>query len=473
MSNLEGAHFDCVIIGAGMSGLAAGIRLALADKNVIIFERHNAPGGLNSFYSFEGRKYDVGLHALTNFVPEGRKGTPLSKLFRQLRIPREAFDMHEQKGSRIAFPDISLKFTNDFEVLRSEIADHFPTQIDAFNTFVDHLKAFNEVALDNENKSAKVVISQYICDPLLQDMLLLPLLYYGSAQENDMDWSQFVIMFKSIYLEGFSRPFDGVRKIIKTLLDKYRSLGGKRKMKCGVQSMQVKAGQVTALKLDTGETITADKVFSSIGWVETQRLCSDAQQNTAASNIGRLSFVETISVFDRQPKDFGWNDTIIFFNDHTSIDYAQPNALVDPRSGVICLPNNYDYPEGQALEEGILRITALANYDKWTALDQETYTAQKEEWFNMLQEKAFSFLPATNQAAFQESIVATDMFTPRTVTKYTGHLGGAIYGAPKKSRDGRTHLNNLFLCGTDQGFLGIIGAMLSGISMANAYGVSH
>jgi hypothetical protein len=26
---------------------------------------------------------------------------------------------------------------------------------------------------------------------------------------------------------------------------------------------------------------------------------------------------------------------------------------------------------------------------------------------------------------------------------------------------------NVYLCGTDQGFLGIIGAMLSGISMAN------
>jgi hypothetical protein len=36
-------------------------------------------------------------------------------------------------------------------------------------------------------------------------------------------------------------------------------------------------------------------------------------------------------------------------------------------------------------------------------------------------------------------------------------------------RDGRTHLSNLFLCGTDQGFLGITGAMLSGITMANVH----
>ena len=61
------------------------------------------------------------------------------------------------------------------------------------------------------------------------------------------------------------------------------------------------------------------------------------------------------------------------------------------------------------------------------------------------------------------------MFTPRTVHKYTGHINGAIYGAPQKIKDGKTHLDNLFIAGTDQGFLGIIGAMLSGISMTNLH----
>ena len=85
-SNLDGQHFEVVIIGAGMAGLASGIRLGLAGKKSIILERHNASGGLNSFYSINGIKYDVGLHALTNYVPKGTKGTPLTKLLRQLRV---------------------------------------------------------------------------------------------------------------------------------------------------------------------------------------------------------------------------------------------------------------------------------------------------------------------------------------------------------------------------------------------------
>jgi hypothetical protein len=46
-----------------------------------------------------------------------------------------------------------------------------------------------------------------------------------------------------------------------------------------------------------------------------------------------------------------------------------------------------------------------------------------------------------------------------------------VYGSPLKNKSGRTHLDNLFLCGTDQGFLGIVGAMLSGITIANLYGL--
>ena len=72
--------YDTIIIGAGMSGLAAGIRLAYYDQRVCILERHYTIGGLNSFYRLRGRDYDVGLHALTNVTPKGTKTGPLARL---------------------------------------------------------------------------------------------------------------------------------------------------------------------------------------------------------------------------------------------------------------------------------------------------------------------------------------------------------------------------------------------------------
>jgi phytoene dehydrogenase-like protein len=467
------SHYDVAIIGAGMSGLAAGIRLAHFGRRVCIFERHNTVGGLNSFYSIGGRKFDVGLHAMTNYVRPGVKGTPLGKLLRQLRIERDEFALCEQKQSRVAFGphgETSLRFTNDFAMLESEVAARFPAQIDGFRRLTAVVRTHDDVSLDAAPVSARQVVRHYVTDPLLEDMLFCPVMYYGSATERDMDFGQFVIMFKALFLEGFARPFDGVRVILRVLLEKYRAAGGERRMKCGVRQITAHAGRATALVLDNGEEITADHVISSIGAPETARLIQPRPSVTPdAAAPGRLSFVETITILDRQPAELGWGrDTIIFFNDSDRFDYACPADQVDPRSGVICLPNNFDYGPELQLAEGIFRCTCLANYERWAHLPEEAYRADKQRWYQALQQSAQRFLPRLPAPdALARATLTTDMFTPRTITQFTGHLGGAIYGAAQKNRQGRTALANLYLCGTDQGFLGIVGAMLSGISMAN------
>jgi phytoene dehydrogenase-like protein len=467
-NSLQGQHFETVIIGAGMAGMAAGIRLALAGKNCIILERHNASGGLNSFYSQDGRKFDVGLHAMTNYVPKGTKGTPLAKLLRQLRIPYDALDLCPQFGSKVAFTGCELRFSNDFALLESEVARSFPEQIDGFRALAEEVRTLDAFNLGAVPTSAREAVRRHITDPLLEDMLFCPVMYYGSAQEHDMDYGQFTIMFRSLFFEGFARPYEGVRTIIRLLQNKYRELGGVRKMKCGIQKIDTESHRATAITLDDGSVITAGKIISTAGAVETARLCSDQTEEAEADNIGQLSFTETITVLDQQPADFGWDDTIIFFNTRERFYYGHcENDLVDPTSGVICFPNNYDYGD-RKLDEGFLRITAMANHDKWCALEEDDYLAQKEHWYGELQKVALGILPPP-KLDLERHRIASDMFTPRTVRKFTGHLNGAIYGAPNKIKDGRTHLENLYLAGTDQGFLGIVGAMLSGISMANLH----
>ena len=105
--------YDTIIIGAGMWGLAAGIRLAYYDQRVCILERHYTIGGLNSFYRLRGRDYDVGLHAITNVTPKGTKTGPLARLLRQLRMRWDDFAIAPQIGSEIAFPGMRLRFDND------------------------------------------------------------------------------------------------------------------------------------------------------------------------------------------------------------------------------------------------------------------------------------------------------------------------------------------------------------------------
>ncbi len=461
---------DVAIIGAGMSGLAAALRLGMFGKRVILLERHNAPGGLNSFYAKAGRKYDVGLHAMTNWVPEGAKGTPLAKLLRQLRIRREELDLAPQLGSRIALGGRQLRMTNDFAVLESEVAREFPARIDAFRAVDAELRAMDENALDAPPGMTRAWLAERLREPVLEEMLLLPACYYGSAHEGDIELRQFAILWRALYREGFGRPLEGVRVILRALVDRLREHGVERRMRCGVRRIRAEAGRAAELELDDGTTVRAAQVLSCAGLPETLRLCDDQPADAAAGSLGRLGYAETIATYRADAfAGFGWRDTIVFFCEGERLDYRSPDGLVDPRSGVICIPNNYDYGPGRGLDEGWLRVTSLANHAAWKALSPGDYASAKADWFGRLNRVARAHLPAVPDAAHDAALVATDMFTPTTVARYTGRIDGAIYGATEKRRDGRTHLSNLFLIGADQGFLGITGAILSGISMANLH----
>ena len=458
-------HYDVVIIGAGMSGLAAGIRLAHFERSVCIVERHYAFGGLNSYYKLGGREFDVGLHAVTNYTPPGHRNAPLSKLLRQLRLTREDFDLCPQRVSEIRFLEDRLRFSNDIELLTSEVARAFPDKIDAFRRLLEVIREFDDLDLSQPHRPTRPILQDYFGESILTEMLLCPVMYYGSAEPHDMDFTQFVTMFKSLFFEGFARPRDGVRQIIKALVRRYRSCGGKVMMNRGVDRIEVEKDRATALHLSDGTTLTANLVLSSAGYPETMRLCGEEAFSRAKGEIGRISFVESIAVLNELPHNLGHDAAIVFFCDTERFHYEPSEGLIDPRSGVVCCPSNY---EGHGdMEEGVIRLTWLANYQRWRGLSEPEYRREKERLLGPFLDRAERFVPGV-----RDLVEFTDMFTPRTIERFTGHLNGAVYGCPKKRRDGRTHLRNLFLCGTDQGFLGIIGAMLSGITIANLHVLS-
>jgi phytoene dehydrogenase-like protein len=459
--------YDTIIIGAGMSGLAAGIRLAHFDQRVCILEKHYTIGGLNSFYRMGGRDYDVGLHAMTNFARKGDKKGPLAKLIRQLRFGWEDFKLAEQNGSSIRFPGVELDFNNDIAMLESEIKARFPDQIDGFRSLCGSLLDYSDMDGDAPEfmRSAREVMAEHLSDPLLIEMLLCPLMWYGNARENDMDFGQFCIMFRACYLEGFGRPYKGVRVILKNLVRKFRGLGGELKLRSGVSSIHVEDGKAVGVVLDDGTELQAKRILSSAGTVETMRMCDDITEPDVAK-AGKLSFIESISVLDCKPKELGFDRTIVFYNDSPNFHWERPNdSLCDARTGVICSPNNYIYDaeEGE-LPDGVVRITTLANHDLWSELPEEKYRAEKVTQYDEAVASAVRFMPD-----FRARVIDTDVFTPKTIRRFTWHDNGAVYGAPDKQLDGTTHLPNVFLCGTDQGFVGIVGAIVSGISMANRH----
>jgi phytoene dehydrogenase-like protein len=457
--------YDALIIGAGMSGLAAGVRLAQFGLRVCILERHTTIGGLNSFYRLDGRGYDVGLHAITNFQPKGSKYGPLPRLLRQLRFSWDDFQWAPQLKSAVVFPGTRLDFSNDFGLLESEVTRAFPAETDSFRRLVAALLPYDGLDESCGRESARDVFAQFISEPLLVEMLLCPLLYYGGAAEHDMDFAQASVMFRSIFLEGFARPAPGVRLILKLLVRRFKELGGELRLRAGVRRFVTAGSEVHHVELDDGVELQANSLLSSAGWCETMRLCEEQPAPFEQTSPGLLSFVESIAVLDCPPKELGHRYSILFFNDDDRFHWEKPQReLTDVRSGVVCSPNNFEYVDDNGPGEGMIRMTALANFDRWTALAADEYEREKVIAREAIYASAVRFVPD-----FRPHVVATDTFTPRTIRHFTGHDNGAVYGAPQKRRDGTTHLRNLFVCGSDQGWVGIVGAMMSGVVMANRH----
>lgn len=448
-----------------MSGLAAGIRLAHFGHNTLILERHYRTGGLNSWYRMAGRFLDTGLHAITNYSPHGPRNAPMARLFRQLRLRPEDFALAPQRMGRIVFPGAELEFDNDFERLSESVARVFPREADNFQRLVRTIREYDDLDLEKKPESGREAVRSIIGDPLLADMIMMPVMFYGSSQEDDMELGQFAVVFKGVFLEGLARPEGGIRRILDALAARYEAAGGRMRLRTGVEKITVENGRVAGVVTDDGERIECGAVLSSAGLMETAAVCPEARPDVPGLAPGRISLMESINALDAPAAALGAEESVVFYSNTPTLRYRRPDGPADVDSGVICYPENFDY--GEPLKEGMVRISNLADYGFWMGAEEMEYREAKKEWHSRSLAAATSAGPD-----IRGRITFSDVFTPRTIHRYTGHINGALYGAPMKMKNGRTPVENLYITGTDQGFLGIVGAMLSGVTVANIHMMS-
>lgn len=450
-----------LIIGSGLSGLAAAIRFSRYFPHVLVLDKHTRVGGLNSYYYRNKTLFETGLHAITNYAPPSKKKAPLNRLLRQLKLSRNDFKTLEQIKSEIRFiGKESLEFTNDFEYLCTEIEQKFPHCRDRFQACTKLIDAYDPFT-PRKFISARRFLEEHLQDKLLINMLLCPLFYYGSSLEEDMDLDQFVIMFRSIFQEGMFRPVGSMKDFLDTLLHQYRSFGGELRLGHEVKKIIHKNKIVSGVELKSGEKIECDHLLSTIGYQETLALLNTPETNCKENRIGFLEsiFQLPISVQNDYPVD----KTIIFYNQNDHFSYKRPDNLLHLDSGVICFPSNFQGKEQNKNFE--IRATHLSNYAPWKHLDQKnSYQTQKKLTTAEIRINLEKIV-----GKFNQNIVYEDTFTPLTIERFTAKKEGAIYGNPRKFKDGTLGYQNLFLAGTDQGLLGIVGSMLSGVTMVNQH----
>lgn len=454
--------YDVIIIGAGLSGLAAGIRLSQYGKRVWIIDRQRYAGGMNSYYRRGDKSYDVGLHAMTNLASPADHAAPLNTLLRQLKIRRDDLELCPQQRSCVKFPQATLWFDNDFETLRGSVRENFPQSIDGFDRLCQAIRDDDAFNPSLGYLSARKVLESFLPEKTLCDMLLCPAMFYGSSWRDDMDFHQFCVVFRSIFFEGLCRPVEGMERFVGVFTRRLQENGAELSLGRNVREIRLKDGLVSTVVLDGGEEIAAKHVLSCAGRPETMSLLSSPLANPPAR--GELAYTETLFELDRRAVALGMAESIMFINDRPEFRYCPPaEGSTDTASYVLCMPGNFT---GVHEEDGssIVRMSHLASYQYWKSLDAKAYRAEKE----CVMDRQQAILE-TAYPQFNKHVIRREMFSPLTLERYTGRVGGSIYGSPEKRKDGRTSIPNLFLCGSDQGYLGIVGSLLSGVVISNRY----
>ncbi|OIQ85115.1 hypothetical protein GALL_330590 [mine drainage metagenome] len=447
--------WDVVIVGAGLSGLAAGIRCAQFFKRVVIVEAHSKLGGLNSYYHKVDRShlFSNGLHTVTNFRPTSRRwGRDL--VMRNLGLDWESLEIRPPRyPSRISLPGVSLVFDNDPRVLEESIAARFPSEVDGYRRLFAAVER-ESVAAQASHADCFEYLRTFIGSPELVAALALPVLCYGAYQEGAIDSRLFAILFRSLLIEGCGSPID-IKSLLDRLQARFKALGGELITRSPVASFSVESGRVRAAVLADGRVLEGARFLSSAGLCETGRLCG-----TQWGRPGTISVFQWIGAYDRPLEQLGIRDTLHFAASCVDYTWRIPGDRVFSDLITYSANDNYAYPQpGHAH----FKISCFSHYSEWSLADRAAYEAQKRRYADELLKVTYGYYPALAEA----KPLVEDLFSPLTVERYTRHPGGTIYGGAVKTWDGRTAIPNLFIIGNDQGGVGIMGAMTSGVLVSN------
>jgi len=317
--------YDTIIIGAGMSGLAAGIRLAYYDQRVCILERHYTIGGLNSFYRLPRTRLRRRPARPYQCHAEGTKTGPLARL---LRPAQDALGrLRDRAAARLRdrLPRRAAAVRQQFAHASRRSCLRIPREADNFDRLTKEIVAYDDLSesharnlgprsceLDHPRTASRR-------DAVLPvDVLrLCPRARHGLGPVLDH-------VPQHLFSEGLGRPAAGVRMILKHLVRKFRALGCELKLRGSVKRLAVENGRVTRVA-SSGKRrrIEARKVVSSAGWCETMRMCDDGQPVEASRAPGQLTFCENHCHARRAAQRHRPRPHDYVFNDHDKFAMAK------------------------------------------------------------------------------------------------------------------------------------------------------
>lgn len=269
-----------VVIGAGLGGLAAAMRLGAKGYRVSVLDRLDSPGGRGSAIWQGGHRFDLGPTIVT--VPQ---------VFRELwqacgrDFDRDVDLKAMEPFYEIRWPDGSV-FTasQDTEAMRAEVARLSPGDVAGYDAFLrdsearyqfgfedlgrrpmhklaDLIKVLPRFAWLRADRSVARHAALRFRDPRLQMAFSFHPLFIGGDPFHVTSMYTLVSHLEKEF--GVHYAIGGVAAIAKAMAGVVADQGGTLRYDAEVDEILIRDGRTRGVRLTTGEILTADIVVSN------------------------------------------------------------------------------------------------------------------------------------------------------------------------------------------------------------------
>jgi phytoene desaturase len=280
MRTVTGPTDRVVIVGAGLAGLSAAMRLAGTGRQVTVLEREAVPGGRAGRISDEGYELDTGPTVLTMpeliadaFADLGEEMSdwlelePVSPLYRAFYPDGSRLDVHADTGAMAAEieavigPDEAAGYRRyvDFvsELYRVEMADFIDRNIDSpFDLLRPNLARI--LAIGGFRRLAPKV-EQYLKDPRTQRVFSFQAMYAGLSPQQALALYAVIAYMDSV--NGVFAPKGGMHAVPTAMAAAAEKHGVQFHYGRTVTSVEHDGRRARAVRTADGERIPADVVI--------------------------------------------------------------------------------------------------------------------------------------------------------------------------------------------------------------------
>lgn len=506
---------DAVVIGSGAGGLGAAATLAGHGLSVLVLEQDHKIGGCLASFARGGYEFEVGLHYVSDWGPEGA----YPRLLRAMgadELPARPLD--PDGFDTLVFPDLSLRVPADLGLYRDRLVALFPSEergIDRFVAAMREARSLLSLAADHHHLMSRLwrsrhalrhltgTLDQFLdsCtrDPRLRAVLSAQNGIYGEPPSRASAFEHLIAV--AGYIEhGAYYPAGGGAALVRRLTDAIARRGGRILTGARVTRVLVEGGRVRGvtfrLEGDAAERTTAARHVVSDADLKHTLLELVGAEHLGRGTTDRVREYEMGSAFgvvyvgarrDLKAEGVPATNYWIYHSYDTESVYIEARAgrfvaappcfvsltsLKDPENTAIA-------PPGTANLE--LVSVAPSTPEAWGTTAEEfvhggakragRYDELRDAFAERLIVAAGRVLPE-----LARDIVFREVATPLTHARYTGATGGTPYGlAPIPSQvlwhrpRSRTEIDGLYLCGASTMFGGgILPSLWSGVFAASS-----